>query len=193
MQSEAQRQGRSANDNPAPAQLSLPPLPSPARIQELLFDAARLGRTDVIPALLHAGAQIEATDGKGHTPLILASYHGHCEATAMLLEAGAEVDRPDRARGNTALMGVAFKGHGDTARVLLDAGADPNAINRAGQTPLMMAALFGHSAIADLLIARGADVLREDAAGNSAVSVAQAQNNEAMVRHLLATVRVGHR
>jgi len=169
-----------ANDNPA-----LPPLPSPERTQTLLFDAARLGRTDVIPALLQAGADLEAADAKGHTPLILASYHGHRAATALLLDYGAGVDRPDATRGNTALMGVAFKGYVDTARLLLDAGADPNVTNRAGQTPLMMAALFGHGEIAELLTDRGADLLAEDVAGNTAVSVAAAQNNDAMVRQIL--------
>lgn len=57
-----------------------PPLPSPQRLQELLFDAARLGRCDVIPALLQAGARTDAFDPAGHTPLILACYHGHEEA-----------------------------------------------------------------------------------------------------------------
>ncbi|HEY1067614.1 MAG TPA: hypothetical protein VGE52_15935, partial [Pirellulales bacterium] len=34
------------------------PLPPPERLQQLLFDAARLGRDDVIPALVLAGARI---------------------------------------------------------------------------------------------------------------------------------------
>jgi hypothetical protein len=41
------------------------PLPSSDRIQELLFDAARLRRVDVIPALLHAGADTTALDPRG--------------------------------------------------------------------------------------------------------------------------------
>lgn len=102
-----------------------PPLPSPERIQELLFEAARLGRVDMIPALLHAGADIDATDAKGYTALILASYNGQDEATALLLQAGAAVDRPDLARGNTALMGVAFKGYSTVADLLLGAGRGP--------------------------------------------------------------------
>lgn len=170
-----------ANDNGGD---NLPPLPSPARIQELLFDAARLGRTDVIPALLQAGADLEATDAKGHTALILASYHGHREATALLIEKGAAVDRAEAGRGNTALMGTAFKGYVDTAGLLLDAGADPNAANRAGQTPLMMAALFGHTSVAERLIARGARIFAVDGAGNSAITVAEAQNNHEMVSRL---------
>ena len=173
-----------ANDDQAP-----PPLPSSERLQELLFDAARLGRDDMIPALLQAGADIAALDPKGYTPLILASYHGHQATTALLLQHGAPVDTQDHARGNTALMGVAFKGYTQIAELLLDAGADAHSKNFAGQTALMMAALFGHSAIVDLLVDRGSDPHVQDAAGNSAISVAETQNNELMVARLKAKRR----
>jgi ankyrin repeat protein len=169
----------------------VPPLPTPERIQELLFDAARLGRDEIIPALMQAGADVAALDGAGHTALILASYHGHEAATALLLDYGAAVDQPDRARGNTALMGVAFKGHVEVAEKLLEAGADPMVTNLAGQTALMMAALFGHIAIVDKLIARGGDPQVRDAAGNSAVSMAESQNNLPMLARL-AVAQPGH-
>ena len=160
------------------------PLPPPARLQELLFDAARLGRIDVIPALLQAGADIAARDARGYTPLILASYNGSIAATALLLAQGAPVDQGDAARGNTALMGVAFKGFDPIAALLLKRGAAPDARNYAGQTALMMAALFGRSAMVDLLIANGADPHAEDVVGNSAISVALAQGNELMAARL---------
>ena len=174
-----------ANDDQAPR-----PLPPPERIQELLFDAARLGRADMIPLLIQAGAEVTAHDGSGYTALILASYHGHEEAAGTLLEHGAAVDQADQARGNTALMGAAFKGLTGVSERLLGAGADPDVVNKAGQTALMIAALFGRSAIVDQLVARGADPCLADAAGNSAVSVAAAQGNELMVARLTARGRV---
>jgi ankyrin repeat protein len=174
-----------ANDDQPPH-----PLPPPERIQALLFDAARLGRTDVIPALVQAGADVAALDPGGYTPLILSCYHGHEAATALLLELGAAIDQPDGVRGNTALMGAAFKGLPRIAECLLNAGAKPDAVNKAGQTALMFAALFSRGAIVDQLIASGADPHRPDAAGNSAVSVATAQCNELMVARLTARERV---
>lgn len=162
------------------------PLPSAERIQELLFDAARLGREDVIPALLQAGADVAATDAKGHTALILATYHDHGGTATLLLDHGALIDQGDTERGNTALMGVAFKGYAGVARQLLAAGADPHATNKAGQTALMMAALFGHGEIVDALLMRGADPHQQDAAGNSALSVATSQDNETMRARLEA-------
>lgn len=161
------------------------PLPLPERIQELLFEAARLGRCDVIPALLHAGAAINACDAKGHTPLILASYHGHFNATTLLLDHGACVDQGGGARGDTALMGVAFKGYDQIADILLAHGANPNAINKAGQTALMMAALFGHASIVHLLREYGAHIAAVDIAGNTALLLAQQQGSAETVACLL--------
>jgi len=160
------------------------PLPSPERVQALLFDASRLCRIDVIPALIYGGADIAATDAKGYSALILASYNGQEAATALLLDQGAPIDQADDERGNTALMGVAFKGYSVIAKLLLDAGANPHSVNRSGQTALMMASLFGHSTIVDMLLALGADPYAVDFAGNSAISVAADQGNGMMADHL---------
>lgn len=168
----------------------LPPLPSPERLQALLHDAARIGRDDVIPALLQAGASIEGRDAKGYPPLILASYNGHATTTALLLAHGADPGGMDAARGNTALMGVAFKGHGEIVRLLVEAGSDVNQRNHAGQTALMNAAMFGHGAIVEMLLAAGADPGAIDMAGNSPASLASAQGNAEMVDRLKRSDRV---
>jgi ankyrin repeat protein len=156
------------------------PLPPRERLQELLHEAARLGRDDVIPALLQAGAEIDARDAKGYTPLILASYNGHATATSVLLDHGADAAAGDGARGNTALMGVAFKGYADIARLLVDAGVDVNQRNLAGQTAVMNAVMFGHAEIAEMLLAAGAATDVIDAAGNTPASIAAGQSNAAM-------------
>ncbi|MGF7147348.1 hypothetical protein FHS96_000957 [Sphingomonas zeicaulis] len=165
----------------SPESGGLPPLPSPERLQELLFDAARLGRADMIAPLHRAGVDLEAKDQRGYTALILASYNGSIDTTRMLIDAGALPDTPDENRGNTALMGVAFRGNREIARLLLEAGATVDARNRAGQTALMTAALFGHGGIVEDLLGQGASPLLVDAAGNSARSVAAAQGNAPIV------------
>jgi len=160
------------------------PLPPRERLQELLHEAARLGRDDVIPALLQAGADIEARDAKGYTPLILASYNGQATATTVLLDLGADAAAGDEARGNTPLMGVAFKGYAGIARLLLDTGVDVNQRNLAGQTAVMNAVMFGHVEIVDMLLAAGADMDVIDAAGNSPASIAAGQGNTAMAERI---------
>jgi ankyrin repeat protein len=164
---------------------ALPPPPSPERLQALLFDAARIGRDDMIPALLQAGARIEACDPRGHSPLVLASYHGHASTTALLLAHGARPDGDAGHDGSSALMGVAFKGHEAIARLLLAAGADPDRTNGAGQTALMMAALFGRDAIVELLLDAGADPARTDATGADAATLARAQGQDAVAERLV--------
>lgn len=144
----------------------LPPLPSPERVQELLFEAARLGRDDLIPVLLEAGADIEAADAKGHTALVLATYNGFETTAELLLGHGA--DPNGTTTSGSPLMGVAFKGHIAIARRLLAAGADPNLRNAAGQTAVMMGALFDRREIVALLLDAGADGDAVDAAGNDA-------------------------
>jgi hypothetical protein len=164
-----------------PATAELPELPSPERVQELLFAAARMGRDDVVPALLQAGADLEGTDPKGYTALILASYNGQESTTALLLSSGARVDAGDTERGNTALMGVAFKGYTAIARLLIEGGADVDTRNFAGQTALMTAAMFNRIEIIELLLAAGADPTLSDASGNTVVTLARSQGNQALV------------
>ena len=141
----------------------LPPLPPIERLVELMFDAARMGRDEMIPALLQAGVDIEVTDARGYTPLVLASYNAQESTTQLLLDAGARVDGDPASPAHTALMGVCFKGYTSIARMLIAAGADVNRRNGVGQTALMMAALFNQGAIIDLLIEQGADPAVVDA------------------------------
>ncbi|WP_019832920.1 ankyrin repeat domain-containing protein [Sphingomonas sp. PR090111-T3T-6A] len=152
-------------------------MPSPERLQELLFAAARMGRDDIIPDLLRAGADIEGRDARGYTALILASYKGQESTTGLLLSLGAHVDAGDSERGNTALMGISFKGYPAIARVLLAGGADVNARNAVGQTALMTAVLFNQAEIIDLLVEAGADPAVADLNGNTVVTLARMQGH----------------
>ena len=50
------------------------------------------GLVDDIQILLKAGANIEAKDSKGLTPLLVATYQGKVEALSILLKAGANIE-----------------------------------------------------------------------------------------------------
>jgi ankyrin repeat protein len=163
-------------------------LPSPERRQELLFEAARLGRTDLIAPLVKAGVDVNGRDARGFTPIILAAYDDHLDTVEALLAAKADACLPDRDQGNTAQMGVAFRGNDAIAARLLKAGCDVNTRNHAGQTALMMAALFSRTKQIEMLRAAGADSTIKDAAGRSAAAVAAAQGNDALARTLDAPV-----
>jgi len=57
-----------------------------------LFIAIRSGTTADVKALLAKGAQVEATNWLGFTPLMWAAVVGNRDACAVLLDAGAKVD-----------------------------------------------------------------------------------------------------
>lgn len=87
--------------------------------------------------LVEQGADIEATDSYGETPLH--SRAGHWEKRPdVLVELGANVSARD-SRGNTPLHYAARVGNLETMDLLLDRGAEPGALNASGQTPLGLA------------------------------------------------------
>ena len=77
-----------------------------------------------------------AADGRGNTPLMLASGMGTLEAMQILVESGASV-RAANSTGTTALMWGAH----DLAKVrlLVGKGAEINAKTKQGRTALMVA------------------------------------------------------
>jgi ankyrin repeat protein len=127
-----------------------------AELQLDALDCARRGdRDDLLATMLRAGMPVNLSDHKGNTLLMLAAYHGNADTVALLLDKGADPDRPN-ARAQTPLGGVAFKGYTAIALRLLDAGADIDADQGAGMTPLMYARMFGRTETALLLESRGA-------------------------------------
>ena len=88
--------------------------------EQLFFNAIRSGNlANVEQQLSQQPELIYATDDRGSSPLILASYYDHIDLTETLIQAGAEVNFKD-ASGNTALMGVCFKGVVELAELLID-------------------------------------------------------------------------
>jgi ankyrin repeat protein len=155
-----------------------------AHVQEMLFDAATMGRTDMIAPLLTAGADINGYDSRGFTALILAAYNGHIDTVNALIAAKADPCKPDVTQGNTAQMGVAFKGYDDIAARLLKTSCQVDARNHQGQTALMMAAMFDRKAQIAMLVAAGAQTSAKDTSGRTASSVAHDQGNDAVAARL---------
>ena len=107
--------------------------------------------------LLQAGADPNAANDLGVTPLMLASVNGGAPMVERLLQAGAD---PNLARpaGGTALMMAARSGSVAVVRRLIAAGADVDAAAGGGQTALMWAAAEEHAGIVTVLAEVGADV-----------------------------------
>lgn len=103
------------------------------------------------------GADVDAAQGDGTTPLHWAVYELDHALTELLLEHGADPDAQNR-YGSTPLAEAVKVADAGLTRMLLEAGADANAANADGQTMLMLAARAGAVEPARLLVEHGADV-----------------------------------
>jgi len=103
-------------------------------------------RRDVtwIRFLAQKGANINARNNKGETPLQLASNLGFAEGVETLLKLGARVDEPN-STGETPLIAATHRKDAALARVLLKAGADPRRNDNSGRSALDYASLDGRS------------------------------------------------
>lgn len=143
-------------------------LKSPAEASELA-DLIEDGARRQALALIENGADVNATQGDGTTPLHWAVYRIDTELVALLLESGA---RPDAINvyGSSPLAEAAKVAEVGLVETLLDAGADPDAPNVDGQTVLMLAARSGSTEIVRQLLEHGADAnAREAWRGQSAL------------------------
>jgi ankyrin repeat protein len=115
-----------------------------------VFAAARAGDTATLARYLDAGGPVDLRNEKGDTLLMLASYHGHLDATWLLLERGADPDLAND-RGQRPLAGAAFRGDTAIARLLLEHGADREAATPDGKTALDFAMMFQRDGMVALL------------------------------------------
>jgi len=94
---------------------------------------ASLGNySDVVKALAHAGADIEARDTVGATALMRSASFGYSSVVRTLIECGADVNATDNS-GMTPLMWSVMSYDTEIINTLLDAGADVNARDCRGE------------------------------------------------------------
>lgn len=129
----------------------------PTTSRNALHWAANEGKTEAIAVLLEAGADVNATERTGMTPLTLASKEGRVEAVAALLAAGADANVRDQI-GGSPLLWAAGLGSSATVAELLKAKAEVNVADVNGLTPLLWATSIGRDpeSVA-LLLEAGAD------------------------------------
>lgn len=94
------------------------------------------GAEEEVQALLLKGANINAANDKGVTPLMKAADERLAGVAKALIERGASIDARDQV-GHTALMFAAGSDARDIVDALLAAGAQMNAKNDNGGTVLM--------------------------------------------------------
>jgi len=133
-----------------------------------LLEAARRGKThtEIVAALIAAGADVNARDSFGVTPLMYAAISGSAEVIRLMLKSGADVKAKDT-DGRTVLIECLTTENDlppEIVEELIQAGADVNVRVYGGLTPLMIAA-GGDSRVLRALIHAGADLNAADDQG----------------------------
>jgi ankyrin repeat protein len=121
-------------------------------INQQLIRAAEAGQVETVRQLLQDGAEINARDERGRTPVMAATHANQVETVRALIQAGADIDLQDNLRDNVFLYAGA-EGLLEILRLAIAAGADPTLTNRFGGTALIPAADRGHVEIVQELLA----------------------------------------
>jgi ankyrin repeat protein len=143
-----------------------------------LLGAARKGRTPKVEALLARGADPNARDRKGRSPLMRAASSQRTETVRALVGSGAAVNARDVA-GQTALIHATASCRAPfsdvctgTVKELLGLGAEVNARDQRCRTALMYAARSLCAKTVSALLEQGADVNAVDHKGSTALMYA---------------------
>jgi ankyrin repeat protein len=138
----------------APAQT--PPTPAELAAYRGLHAAAAEGSPESIQRLARQGADVNARDGNGRTPLHVAAFKGHGAAVGALIAAGADPDLLDHQRYDAVTI-AAVRDDVPTLKALLSSGASAKLVTSIYDgTALIAAAHLGHDGVVRELIRAGA-------------------------------------
>jgi ankyrin repeat protein len=149
-------------------------LPGEPAGRQPLHYAARTKNVDVIDVLLDAGANPNAMDSMGDTPVNTAIWEGNIEVVRLLLRRGADPNlKPKSKAHNPPLLIAAMAGKSEMVKLLIEVGADPNGLGELRQTPIIVAAYSEDDQVAyessAALVRAGADINRRDKFSSTAL------------------------
>ena len=166
----------------------------------ILFEAANSDAAAPVQALIKAGAELDAANENGETPLFYAASLGR-KVTPLLIQAGANVNAKNK-DGQTPLIAAAQNGELESVRLLIDAKANVNAADNQGRTALINAAgltaanmtsfKIDEAAVTrmvELLLGAGADVKAKSQLDSTTPLIAAAREGHADAVALLLTAK----
>lgn len=119
-----------------------------------LHIAAHTGNARVAGMLVTMGADVNATNKFGISPLLHASARGNSDVVDLLIQNHAKINHQG-VGGLTPLHAASAFGSGTVVKRLIDAGADVRLTLVNGDTPLHAAANRGHTDVVSTLLKAG--------------------------------------
>ena len=166
----------------------LPLLRPTAEQADELVEAVRMGRIGCVEEILNRAQDPDAAGTQGETPLCVAAKLRSAYIAELLLEAGADKDKPSLMlqylRGITPLGVACQNGHTDMVRLMLEFSASVQK-ESAGVLPLSWASAKGKPEIVRLLLDARADAGETSAGRVAPVLVAAALGCVETMRLLL--------
>ena len=160
--------------------------------QTALHLAAFFRSEKVVPLLIEAGADLDARDGFGNTPLLVATYGRDTKKVIVeaLLDAGADVNAAGHINGdtrNTALHLAIEPTKLELLQLLLANGAVANSRNNThGSTPMHLATWLGSGIETyKLLLYSGVDVNAQDLDGNTVLHLLVVADDIFVIKYFL--------
>jgi ankyrin repeat protein len=135
----------------------------------------------IVKMLIEHGADVNAPNEQGCTPLLAAATRGNSDIVQLLVEKGAQVDNAAGC-GCTPFAHTCEAGHADCIQLLLDNGADMTKVNIAGNSSLHLAAGSGSLLAVETVIKHWRGLLAKGSGTNSTTDAAQAQTETSAVR-----------
>jgi hypothetical protein len=144
---------QSGGQSPTSKQTRPRPSPGPAAsLNKAVLD----GDLEQVRSLILSGADVNAKDKFGGTPLHHAANAGHKNVAELLIANGADLNAK-RQEGWTPLHIAAAWGNIDVAELLIERGADVNIKDDSGRTPTWWAKAKGNVKIVELLSKRATE------------------------------------
>jgi uncharacterized protein len=135
-----------------------PPTPAEISAYRGLHAAAAQSEVDDIQRQAQTGANLNARDSNGRTPLHVAAFQGHGSVAQALIAAGSDPGLLDNQRYDAVTI-AAVRDDVPTLKVLLASGASAKLITSIYDgTALIAAAHLGHDGVVRELIRAGAPV-----------------------------------
>ena len=159
---------------------------------ERLVEAVLASNDAVVADLISQGADPNAQDLSGRTPVSLAAETGAVGCLRVLLGAGGSPDVGD-VKGDSAVSYAASTGMDECLQLLLDAGGDRDKVGDAGRSALMRAVLGGHQRCVRALVNRAGscDVNAADDDGVTPLAAAVALDHDDAAKIVVVLLDAG--